>query len=79
LPAENQYDPARHNITRLPDWYVKGEPKPPGGRTTFATWHFYDATEPLFESGLLGPVRVFSAVQFKVPAVAQELWPAGEF
>jgi hypothetical protein len=61
--VENEYDPARHNIIRLPEWYVRGEPKPAGGRTTFATWHFYDATEPLFESGLLGPVRVFNPLR----------------
>ena len=63
LPAENEYNPTQHNIERLPDWYVKGEPKPPGGRTTFATWQFYRADEPLFESGLLGPVRVFNPVR----------------
>lgn len=63
LPKENEYDRAQHNIVRLPEWYVKGEPKPTGGRTTFATWHFYEANEPLLESGLLGPVRVFNPVQ----------------
>jgi hypothetical protein len=63
LPEENQYDGERHNIIRLPDWYARGEPKPAGGRTTFATWQFYKANEPLLESGLLGPVRVFNPVR----------------
>ncbi|HWL15682.1 MAG TPA: hypothetical protein VNR00_08760, partial [Opitutus sp.] len=66
LPAEDEFglrdergqDP--HGIVRLPDWYRRGEPKPPGGRTTFATWRFYEKDEPLVASGLLGPVRVFN-------------------
>jgi hypothetical protein len=61
LPAENNYDPSTKAITRLPDWFVKGEPKPPGGRQTFATWKFYAADDPLVESGLLGPVRLMTS------------------
>lgn len=57
LPAENEY--ARSGeMQELPAWYVQGAPKPPGGRTTFATWQFFDADEPLLASGLLGPVRL---------------------
>lgn len=49
-------------ITRLPEWYRQGRPKPPGGRITFATWRFYSKDEPLLASGLLGPVRVLNPV-----------------
>jgi len=66
LPPENDYGAegagARSGfglaIRRLPDWYVKGQPKPPGGRVTFTTWKHFDKDSPLLESGLLGPVRL---------------------
>lgn len=64
LPAEDEFglhdergvDP--FGIARLPEWYRRGEPKPPGGRVTFATWRFYTPDEPLVASGLLGPVFI---------------------
>ncbi|HWA28026.1 MAG TPA: glycosyl hydrolase [Lacunisphaera sp.] len=69
LPVENDYglrdeqgnDP--HGITKLPDWYREGKPKPPGGRIGFTTWRFYDKDEPLLASGLLGPVRLLNPVR----------------
>ena len=72
LPPEDQFglrdeqgkDP--HGITRLPDWYLQGKPKPPGGRVTFSTWRFYDADEPLVASGLLGPVRLLNPVRVEL-------------
>jgi len=64
LPPENEYAKGvEKGILKLPDWYLKGEPKPPGGRVTFLTWHFYEANEPLTEAGLLGPVRLLNPVQ----------------
>jgi hypothetical protein len=49
-------------LTELPAWYREGKPMPKGDRLTFATWKFFDADEPLLDSGLLGPVRlVFAA------------------
>lgn len=64
LPAENDYDKGNeHGILKVPEWYAKGEPKPPGGRTTFVTWHFYEPNEALLESGLLGPVRLLNPVE----------------
>jgi hypothetical protein len=63
LPPENHYDPRTHAIDRLPDWYLKGEAKPAGGRTTFTTWQFYNKDDPLLEAGLLGPVRLFNPVR----------------
>ncbi|HEY4328664.1 MAG TPA: hypothetical protein VGN88_02925, partial [Phycisphaerae bacterium] len=53
-------------ITKIPDWYAKGEPKPAGGRVTFTTWHHYNATDHLLESGLIGPVLLRTAVQVPI-------------
>jgi hypothetical protein len=72
LPPENDYglrdeqgnDP--HGITRLPDWYKEGKPKPAGGRVTFTTWRFYEKGEPLLASGLLGPVRLLNPVRVRL-------------
>jgi hypothetical protein len=64
LPAENVFATgAEHGILKLPAWYAAGEPKPPGGRVTFATWQFFKKDEPLLESGLLGPVRLLNPVR----------------
>jgi len=73
LPAEDTFGIADERgaeaagITRLPDWYRLGRPKPPGGRVTFATWRFYDKDEPLLASGLLGPVRLLNPVVLRLP------------
>ncbi len=67
LPPENEYGLSGRGIRRLPEWYVKGQPKPPGGRATFATWQFYGKEEPLLESGLLGPVRIWNPVVRELP------------
>jgi len=56
LPVENEYSKDRF-ITKLPDWYVKNQHKP-GNRITFAVWHNLEKTDPLLESGLLGPVKL---------------------
>lgn len=53
-------------ITALSDWYREGKPKPEGGRVTFTPWTFYQADEPLLDSGLLGPVRVVFADEVTV-------------
>jgi hypothetical protein len=74
LPPENDYGASGgragfgNAITKLPDWYVKGQPKPPGGRITFTTWKHWDANAPLSESGLIGPVVLETA----------EFWPFPE-
>lgn len=48
-----------NSILQLPDWFVKGDPKPENGRIGFATWKHYRATDPLLESGLIGPVQLW--------------------
>ena len=47
-----------HPLLELPDWFVKGQPRPSKGRFTFTTWNYYDKDSPLLESGLLGPVTI---------------------
>jgi hypothetical protein len=42
---------------KWPEWLLNGTPRP-SGRFTFTTHHFYKKNDSLFESGLLGPVRV---------------------
>lgn len=60
LPVENEY--SEHGfIEKFPDWYVKNQPKP-GKRKTFAVWKNFQSTDPLLESGLLGPVRLITAI-----------------
>jgi len=65
LPPENEYAPGG-NIKVIPDWYLQGKPKPPGGRTTFATWKHFDKDSPLLASGLVGPVRLRTAVRRRI-------------
>ncbi|QDA61652.1 glycosyl hydrolase [Hymenobacter jejuensis] len=61
LPVEAEYEPWGA-IKQLPAWYRNGQPKP-GPRTAFSTWRVFAKTDPLLESGLLGPVRVLTAVE----------------
>lgn len=65
LPPENEYAPGG-NIKVLPQWYLDLKPKPPGGRTTFATWKHFEANSPLLVAGLVGPVRLRTAVRRQV-------------
>jgi hypothetical protein len=65
LPPENEYAPDGA-IKAIPEWYTQGKPKPPGGRTTFATWKHYSKDSPLLVSGLVGPVRLRTAVRRRI-------------
>jgi hypothetical protein len=55
------------SIEQLPDWYVKGQPKPNDGRVTFTTWKQYRKDSPLIQSGLVGPVVLHPAVHLTIP------------
>lgn len=48
-----------NSILQMPEWFVRGEPKPANGRIGFATWKHYTANDPLLESGLIGPVQLW--------------------
>jgi len=54
---------ATGGITKIPDWYAQGKPKPRSPRVAFATWKWYSKDDPLLESGLLGPVRLRTAIR----------------
>jgi hypothetical protein len=57
LPDENDYD-EYGRINRFPLWYThQGERN--GQRVLFSPWKYYTKDDPLLESGLLGPVRIF--------------------
>lgn len=61
LPQEEEY--SRHGyVKRLPAWYVRGQRKP-GARKAFVVWKHVRASDPLLESGLLGPVRLLIPVE----------------
>ncbi len=49
-------------IETLPDWYLRGQPKPRTPRVAFTTWKHHTKESPLLESGLIGPVLLRSAV-----------------
>jgi hypothetical protein len=65
LPAENEYAP-QGNIKVIPAWYLEGKPKPSGGRVTFATWKHFDKDSPLLAAGLVGPVRLRTAMRKRI-------------
>jgi hypothetical protein len=72
LPPEYEYGgggsfnfsgPGMAAIAKIPDWFAQGKPKPPGERVTFCVWRHYSKDDPLLESGLIGPVRLRTAVR----------------
>ncbi len=72
MPAEATYGSAArpgfgNAIQKLPEWFLQGKPKPPGGRVTFTTWKHWDAKGPLSESGLIGPVVLETAEFWPLP------------
>ncbi|MDI9551749.1 MAG: glycosyl hydrolase family 43 [Bacteroidales bacterium] len=46
----------------LPEWYLKGEPKPDDGKVAYSVVKFFEADEPLYDSGLVGPVVIRTAI-----------------
>jgi len=45
-------------LKALPEWFVKGRPRPSKGRYCFTTWNYFNKNSPLVPSGLLGPVTL---------------------
>ena len=56
LPEKYEYD-QYGQMKKLPSWYVNNEVEP-RERVLFSTWKHYKSTDPLLESGLIGPVRL---------------------
>ena len=60
------YERSGMDSNKLPDWYLRGEPKPKNdGKVVYTVTDFYDADEPLYDSGLVGPVVIRPAVHVK--------------
>jgi hypothetical protein len=68
LPPEYEYSDKGASIKdigeikQIPGWFLQDKPKP-GIRVTFSTWRHYSKDSPLLESGLLGPVRLRTALR----------------
>ena len=45
-------------LAALPDWLLKGTPRPSSGRRAFCTWNYVQKDQKLLPSGLLGPVVI---------------------
>lgn len=56
LPEKYEYD-QYGRLQHFPNWYLKGE-YDNRERVLFSPWKHYHASDPLLESGLLGPVRL---------------------
>ena len=54
-------------LKSMPEWFVQGEPRPPGKQYTWTTWRHYSRNSKLLASGLIGPVVLRPAVQRAVP------------
>ncbi len=52
---------------KMPAWYSENRPLPPGSRSTFTTFNFYDTDRTLQPSGLLGPVQLKSVARASPP------------
>jgi hypothetical protein len=61
LPIENEYSEHKF-IKKLPEWFVNNQPKL-GERKSFAVWKTHERSDPLLESGLLGPVKLLTAIE----------------
>lgn len=61
-PADLQWGVGDHGfggpLKSFPDWFIKKQPRPSGGRYTFTTWNYFTPLSPLQASGLLGPVTL---------------------
>jgi hypothetical protein len=52
-------------LERWPQWLLENKPRPTG-RVTFTTWKYWTKDDPLLESGLLGPVRIFAKANVRL-------------
>jgi hypothetical protein len=63
LPEDSERNPDG-TLKSWPQWLLAGKPSPTG-RYTFSMWHLWKKTDPLLESGLLGPVKLIPAQAFE--------------
>ena len=50
------------NMSVLPDWYIGNRPKPQDGKVSFSVVKLFNASDPLYDSGLVGPVVIRAAM-----------------
>ena len=60
LPPDSKRAADGH-LLEWPQWLLEGKPSPTG-RFTFTTWQLWKKNDPLVESGLVGPVRLITAI-----------------
>jgi len=65
-PADCEW--IENHLTRWPDWFTSGKPRPQPSRITFTTWKHWSAGNPLLPSGLLGPVFLRCTKLVPLPA-----------
>jgi hypothetical protein len=61
LPEDSERNPDGQ-LKSWPKWLTEGKPSP-AGRHTFATYRVWKRDSPLQESGLLGPVKLYTTQQ----------------
>jgi len=54
--GRNNY--AGRRLATFPDWLIHGTPRPSKERYTFTSWSYIKKDQPLFPSGLLGPIVI---------------------
>ncbi|MGD0913816.1 MAG: glycosyl hydrolase [Terracidiphilus sp.] len=52
-------------IASWPQWLLENKPRP-SGRIAFPTWKHWFKDDPLLESGLVGPVRIFAKAKIRL-------------
>ena len=57
------YDYSQGDSGALPEWYLKNQPKPDDGKIAFSVVKLFEADEPLYDSGLVGPVVIRTAIE----------------
>jgi len=57
------YDYTQGDSGALPEWYLKNQPKPEDGKVAFSVVKLFEADEPLYDSGLVGPVVIRTAIE----------------
>lgn len=58
-------------LSTLPEWFANNTPRPEQGRKTFTTCKYYQGTEPLSPSGLVGPVSLITLSESSDPLIQQ--------
>jgi len=70
LIRDEQFPPdferASSLVRKWPDWLVNDTERPEKRRKTFTTYQHYTGNEPLFPSGLIGPVKILTLEQVKI-------------